>query len=113
MSRGRFFNKNYLEIEMIPGSIFGFEEQSAENPYHCLRLCIPEESGSYTLRDVLSELVAGDEQLENLILDRKSGRLKGNALIILNEVHSDLLDGLDTKVKVGDRLVLLYTLAGG
>ena len=78
-----------------------------------LRLCIPDDSQVYTLRDLVSELSSNYKQLEELILHRKTGRLKGNTLIILNGTHADLLRGLDTPIEVGDHVVLLPFLAGG
>ncbi|GAF92592.1 unnamed protein product, partial [marine sediment metagenome] len=59
------------------------------------------------------ELSSGYEQLEKVIWDRKTRRLLGNTLIILNGTHIDLLAGLDTTIKVGDRVTLLPFIAGG
>jgi molybdopterin converting factor small subunit len=109
------FDKSSLEIEMIAGAAFGLEGPSSggSSMPSPLRLCIPDDSQVYTIRNLVSELSSNYQQLEKLILDRKTGRLKGNALIILNGTHMDLLRGLDTPIKVDDRVVLLPFMVGG
>ncbi len=109
------FDKSSLEIEMIAGAAFGLEGPSSDGSAMPSRLClcIPDDSQVYTIRNLVSELSSNYQQLEKLILDRKTGRLKGNALIILNGTHMDLLSGLDTPIKVDDRVVLLPFIAGG
>jgi molybdopterin converting factor small subunit len=107
--------KASFEIEVIAGSSFGFERSSKKGitiPSR-LRFCIPDDSQVYTIRTLVSEISAVDKQLEQLILDRKTDRLKGNIVIILNGTLVDLLGGLDTPVKVGDRLVLVPFMNGG
>ena len=109
------FDASSLEIEVIAGSAFGLEIPFSDRnsiPSR-LRLCIPDDSRAYTLRNLLSELSSGYEQLEKVIWDRKTRRLLGNTLIILNGTHIDLLAGLDTTIKVGDRVTLLPFIAGG
>lgn len=106
---------NSLEIEVISGSVFGFKGVSSDEVEipSFLSLQIPDNAQIYTLRDLLRELSPAYALLKKLILDNKTGRLKGNTLIILNETHVDLLGGLDTPLKVGDNLVLIPFLAGG
>ncbi len=100
---------------MIAGLAFGIERPCSDGTAMSpgLHLCVPDEPQAYTLRNLVSELSSNDKQLEELILDRKTGRLKGNSLIILNGTHADLLKGLDTPIKAGDRVVLLSFIAGG
>ena len=108
-------DRNSLEIEVISGSVFGFKGVSsdeAEIPSF-LSLQVPNNAQIYTLRDLLRELSSAHALLGKLILDDKTGRLKGNTLIILNGTHLDLLGGLDTPLKVGDNLELIPFLAGG
>ena len=109
------FDKASLEIEVIAGSAFGIERPCSDGTAISFRLhlCVPDDSQVYTLRNLVSELSSNDKQLEELILERKTGRLKGNSLIILNGTHADLLKGLDSPIKVGDRVVLLPFIAGG
>jgi len=104
-----------FEIEVIAGSNLGFERASIrENTIpSLLRFCIPDDSQVYTLRSILSEIHIIDKQLEELILDRKTGRLRGNTVIILNGTHVDLHRGLETSIKVGDRLTVVPLIDGG
>jgi molybdopterin converting factor small subunit len=65
------------------------------------------------LGSVVKELTAFDERLGELILHKETGKLKGNAMLVLNGTHSDLLEGMDTLLKNGDRLLLIPYLSGG
>lgn len=109
------FDISSLEIEVIGGSAFGLEKlpsgSAATLPR--LRLCIPDDSHVYTLRDLVSALSSKDRRLEELILDRDTGRVGGNTVILLNGTNMDLLSGLDTPLKVGDRVAVVPLLAGG
>jgi len=73
----------------------------------------PDDSRVYTLRDLVSALSSKDKHLEELILDRKTGRIRGNTVILLNGTNMDVLSGLDTPLKVGDRVAVVPFLAGG
>jgi molybdopterin converting factor small subunit len=108
-------DKGWLTIEVITGVDFGLEKASSnqQDMPDQLRFHVPDDSKDYTVRDLVSELSANYEKLGNLILNGKTGRLKGNALIILSGTHIDLLNGLDTPIKVGDRLELIPIIAGG
>jgi molybdopterin converting factor small subunit len=108
-------DKGYLEIEVIGGSSLGFEKASSKGKSlpSRLRFHVPRDDNIYTLRHFISELSSCDRQLGALILDTKTGRLKGNSLVVINGIHLDLLHGLDTPIKKGDRLVLVPFLAGG
>ena len=108
-------DKGWIDINVITGSTFGFEKASSnqkEMPDQ-LRLHLPNDSRVYTVRDLILELSANYEKFGNLIRNGKTGRLKGNALIILNGTHIDLLNGLDTPINIGDRLELIPIIAGG
>lgn len=64
-----------------------------------------------TVRDVLESLRKSYRQLENeLILTNNGVR---NSLVLLNDTEISALDGLSTKIKDGDTLILLPTLHGG
>ncbi len=104
-----------LEIEVIGGSAFGLEKLSSGGgaiPSR-LRLCIPDDSRVYTLRDLISALSSNDKQLEKLILDRETGRVKGNTVILLNGTNMDLFSGLNTPLKVGDHVAVVPFVDGG
>jgi molybdopterin converting factor small subunit len=108
-------DKGWIDIEVVPGADFGFEKASSdqtETPDQ-LRLHLPNNSKVYTVRYLILMLSANYEKLANLIRNGKTGRLKGNALIIVNGTHIDLLNGLDTPIHVGDRIELIPIIAGG
>jgi molybdopterin converting factor small subunit len=109
------FDVSSLEIEVIGGSAFGFEKLPSGSAAKLsrLRLCIPDDSRVYMLRDLISALSSKDKHLEELILDRKTGRIKGNTVILMNGTNMDLLSGLDTPLKVGDHVAVVPFLAGG
>ncbi|NIO04591.1 MAG: hypothetical protein GTN74_08245 [Proteobacteria bacterium] len=103
-----------LEIDISVGPVFGLEKRSpdrTEGPRH-LKLSIPNASQVYTVRKLVSEL-SNHEHLAEMFLDGKARALKGNAIILLNGTHIDLLSGLDTQIRVGDRLVLIPFIDGG
>jgi molybdopterin converting factor small subunit len=104
-----------LEIEVIAGSTFGLEKLSSESAAMPSRLCLclPNNSQAYTLRDLISALSSTDKRLEKLILDHKTGRVKGNTVILLNGTNMDLFSGLDTPLKADDRVAVIPFLAGG
>jgi molybdopterin converting factor small subunit len=106
---------NSLEIEVISGSVFGFKRVSSNESEipSFLSMQVPDNAQIYTIRDLLTELSSAHPLLKKLILDSKTGELKGNTLITLNGTHVDLIDGVDTPIKVGDNLVLIPFLAGG
>ena len=108
-------DKGYFEIEVIAGASLGFEKASSKGEVLPSRLgfCVPDDGNVYTVRDVVSELSSYDRPLGELILDAKTGRLKGNSLFVVNGLHLDLLRGLDTSIKKGDKLVLIPFLDGG
>lgn len=104
-----------IEIKIVAGSNFGLLKGSSEEksiPSH-LQFNVPDNSNVYTLRELLSNLSTHYEQILELVLDKKSGRIKGNVSIILNETHIDLLSGLDTHIRPGDRLFIFPYLTGG
>ncbi len=104
-----------LEIEVVAGMALGLEKLSsggATIPSR-LRFCIPDDSGVYALRDLISALSSKDTRLEELILDHKTGRIRGNTVILLNGTNMDLLSGLETPLKVGDRVAVVPFVDGG
>lgn len=116
MKRDVFLSdKGWIDVEVIPGASFGLERPSSNHtdPPDQLRLHVPDDSKLYTVRDLVSLLSANYEKLGNLILNGKPGRLKGNAVIVLNGRHIDLQSGLDTPLRAGDPLELIPVISGG
>jgi len=108
-------DSSLIEIKIVAGSNLGLLKDSAEEkriPSH-LQLSVPDNSNVYTLRELLLNLSTHYEQIFELVLDRKSGRIKGNVALILNETHIDLLSGLDTQIRPGDQLFIVPYLTGG
>ncbi len=104
-----------IEIKIVAGSNFGLLKGSSEEktiPSH-LQFTIPDNSTVYTLRELLLNLSTHYEGILELVLDKKSGRIKGNVSFILNETHIDLLSGLDTQIRPGDQLFIFPYLTGG
>ncbi len=106
---------NFVEIEMVKGRTFALTELSSDEATKpaSLRLSTPDDSQIYSLRDLLSVLSLEYMQLEKEILDRKTGLIKGDTVIIVNGTNMDLLHGLDTSIKVGDNVSLIRFLSGG
>ncbi len=108
-------DSSIIEIEIVAGSNFGLLKGPSEEksiPSH-LQFTIPDNSNVYTLRELLLNLSTHYEEIFELVLDKKSGRIKGNVSFILNETHIDLLSGLDTQLRPGDRLFIFPYLTGG
>ena len=108
-----WLDKSSLEILFVRGSPFGVSADSKDpNAPFPIHFFIPNDD-VYSLRSVISELVAFNKRLGELILDKETGILKGNTMLVLNGTHTDLLAGMDTLIKSGDRLLLIPYLAGG
>ena len=106
---------NFVEIEMVKGQAFDLKEiapDEASKPA-CLHLSIPDDSRIYSLKDLLSVLSLKYTQLKTEVLDRKTGLLKGDTVIIINGTNMDLLHGLDTSINVGDHVTLIRFASGG
>ena len=108
-------DSSLIEIKIVEGSNFGLLKDSPEGehiPSH-LKFSVPDNSNVYTLRELLLNLSTHFAQIFELVLDKKSGRIKGNVSFILNETHIDLLSGLDTQIRPGDQLFIFPYLTGG
>jgi molybdopterin converting factor small subunit len=106
---------NFVEIEVVKGQAFALKELSSDDASKpaSLRLSTPDDSRIYSLRDLLSVLSLEYMQIEKEILDRQTGLLKGDTVIIVNGTNMDLLHGLDTSIKVGDIVTLIRFASGG
>ncbi len=106
---------NFVEIEMVKGRTFALTELSSDEATKpaSLRLSTPDDSPIYSLRDLLSVLSLEYIQLKKEILDRQTGLIKGDTVIIVNGTNMDLLHGLDTSIQVGDVVTLIRFASGG
>jgi molybdopterin converting factor small subunit len=106
---------NFVEIKTVKGQAFALEELSSDSVSipACLHLSIPDDSRIYSLRDLLSVIASKYTQLKTEILDRQTGLIKGDTVIIINGTNMDLLHGLDTSIKVGDNVTLIRFASGG
>lgn len=66
-----------------------------------------------TVDSVIRDLIAQDERLETVLWDKGVDSPLPNALIMLDGVKVNNLDGLETPVKKGQELVLLSVVHGG
>jgi molybdopterin converting factor small subunit len=66
-----------------------------------------------TVDSVLRDLMAQDDRLEAVLWDKGVDSPLPNALIMLDGVEVNNLDGLETHVKRGQELVLLSVVHGG
>ena len=66
-----------------------------------------------TVDSVIRDLIAQDERLETVLWDKGVDSPLPNALIMLDGVEVNNLEGLETPVKKGQELVLLSVVHGG
>jgi len=66
-----------------------------------------------TVDSVIRDLMAEDERLENVLWDKEVDSPFPNALIMLDGVEVNNLEGLETAVNRGQELVLLSVVHGG
>ncbi len=66
-----------------------------------------------TVDSVIRDLMAEDERLEGVLWDKEVDSPLPNALIMLDGVEVNNLEGLETPVKRGQELVLLSVVHGG
>lgn len=66
-----------------------------------------------TIDSVIRDLMAEDERLEGVLWDKEVDSPLPNALIMLDGIEVNNLEGLETPVKRGQELVLLSVVHGG
>ncbi len=66
-----------------------------------------------TIDSVIRDLMAEDERLEGVLWDKEVDSPLPNALIMLDGIEVNNLEGLETPVKRGQELVLLSVIHGG
>ena len=106
---------NFVEIEVVKGQVFALKKISSDeaNKPASFRLSTPDDSRIYSLRDLLSMLSLEYIQIEREILDRQTGLIKGDTVIIVNGTNMDLLNSLHTSIKAGDNVTLIRFASGG
>ncbi len=71
----------------------------------------PLEEGE-SLRGLLSRLAARFDHFTEAVFDPQTQSLSSEVSILIND-HVNLSQGMDTKLKAGDRILFLPILAGG
>lgn len=66
-----------------------------------------------TVRDILEEMTAHNQEFREVLFDPKTGKLAGHVGLILNGRFLELAGGLDSKLKSGDTLQLMPGFTGG
>lgn len=77
-----------------------------------LNMEVPIEEGE-SLRSLLNRLAGQVEHFAEAIFDPQTQSLSSEATIVLNDHVRNLPQGLETKLKDGDRILFLPILAGG
>jgi hypothetical protein len=70
-------------------------------------------SNRATVRNLLEDIAAQNQELGGVIFDTKGGGLAGHISITLNGTFLDLAGGLDARLKAGDTLRLMLVVSGG
>ena len=66
-----------------------------------------------TVGQLLDQLAEKYEGFQEAVFDPQSRKFSGQVTIVLNDRLLELLQGLDTKIKDGDTLILLPAFVGG
>jgi molybdopterin synthase sulfur carrier subunit len=66
-----------------------------------------------SLREVITKIVDEQPRLKRALIDPELDDPRTNALILVNGKEVSVLQGLNTKIKDGDELVLIPVVHGG
>jgi molybdopterin converting factor small subunit len=66
-----------------------------------------------SLREVITRIVEEQPKLKHVLIDPELDDPRTNALILVNGKEISVLQGLNTKIKDGDELVLIPVVHGG
>jgi len=69
--------------------------------------------GGISVEKMLKKIAAELPALRQSLKDKVAEELKSNALIVVNGREISALDGLETKLKDGDELILIPVVHGG
>ncbi len=65
------------------------------------------------VRDILIRLCARHPRFEQMVYDTDARKLTGSVAIFLNDRALELVDGLESELKDGDKLTLVSPIEGG
>jgi molybdopterin synthase sulfur carrier subunit len=66
-----------------------------------------------SLREVITKIVDEQPRLKRALVDPELDDPRTNALILVNGKEVSVLQGLNTKIKDGDELILIPVVHGG
>lgn len=66
-----------------------------------------------SLREVIKKIVEEQPKLKRALIDPELDDPRTNSIILVNGKEINVLDGLDTKLKDGDELILIPVVHGG
>jgi molybdopterin synthase sulfur carrier subunit len=65
------------------------------------------------IRELMNEIIKELPELKRSLIDQQFGDPRPNALVLVNGREISVLDGLETKLKDGDEVVLIPFVHGG
>jgi molybdopterin synthase sulfur carrier subunit len=66
-----------------------------------------------SLREIINKIVEEQPKLKRALIDPELDDPRMNSLMLVNGKEIGVLDGLDTKLKDGDELILIPVVHGG
>jgi molybdopterin synthase sulfur carrier subunit len=66
-----------------------------------------------SLREVIKRIVEEQPKLKRALIDPELDDPRTNSIMLVNGKEINVLDGLDTKLKDGDELILIPVVHGG
>jgi molybdopterin synthase sulfur carrier subunit len=65
------------------------------------------------IRELMNEIIKKLPELRRSLIDTQLGEPRPNTLVLVNGREISVLDGLETKLKDGDKVVLIPFMHGG
>ncbi len=95
---------------MVDVHLLGVLQKLAEKSVISLQL----ETSSAIVKDIISELANSlPSEARTILIDSELDYLRLNTLILINDKEVSALNGLNTEVKEGDKIVLVPVSHGG
>ena len=69
--------------------------------------------GALSIKELITEIVKEIPALKPSLIHRQLGDLRSNALILVNSREIGVLNGLETNLKDGDKIVFIPVVHGG